>query len=112
MSIPSSNFSRIFRTPITSSTSYTAIRYEHKELMKFCEKIIMRVTEILGSAGFLECEKSTLHFILKMDIVSCHGINMFEACMQWVKQKSEQATQRKLLKRIWVNASTTFDLRR
>lgn len=68
-----------------------AILYEHEELMKFCEKIIISDTKaVFESAGFLECDKNALGHILKMKILSCPEVKVFEACMQWAKSKSKQ----------------------
>lgn len=68
-----------------------AMLHELKELIKFCEKIIISNTNaVFGSTSFLECDKKTLDHILKMNFLSCSEVKIFEACMQWVKAKSRQ----------------------
>lgn len=64
---------------------------EQQELMKICEKrILMNTAEVFASAGFLECSKEALAHILKMNLLPCSEVDIFEACMAWVKAKSQQ----------------------
>lgn len=68
-----------------------AIRYNHSDLTKFCEKIIMLNTNaVLESSGFLECEKQMLAYILNENLLACSDVKVFEACMAWIKIKSKQ----------------------
>ncbi|XP_031639409.1 BTB/POZ domain-containing protein 3-like [Contarinia nasturtii] len=63
-----------------------AILYNQNELKRFCELIIASKTRaVFSSASFLECSKDALEHILKMDSLSCSEVDVFEACMEWVK---------------------------
>lgn len=69
-----------------------AILYDRCELIKFCDKfIIVNSVVVLGSAGFLDCDRLILEHILKMNLLSCSEGDLFEACMAWVKEKSQQS---------------------
>lgn len=64
------------------------ILYNHHELTKICDELIIVSTEaVFKSAGFLECDKEMLGRILKMNLLSCSEVDVFEACMAWVKFK-------------------------
>lgn len=68
-----------------------AILYDHNDLVKMCEKIIILDTvAVFKSVDFLECNKRASHHILKMDLLSCSEVDVFEACMNWVTTTSEQ----------------------
>lgn len=70
---------------------YIGSLYERQELIKACESFIAVNTEaVLKSPGFLQCDKQVLAHILKMDVLSCTEVDIFEACMAWVKSKSGQ----------------------
>lgn len=64
---------------------------EQDALMKICEKrILLNAGEVFASAGFLECSKEALAHILKMNLLPCSEVDIFEACMAWVKAKSRK----------------------
>lgn len=65
------------------------ILYDQTELLKLCEKHIISYTEaIFKTAGFLDCDRSVLKHILSMEVFSCSEVDVFDACMDWVKVKS------------------------
>lgn len=67
------------------------IRYNLPELLVFCSKFItLNTAAIFNTTGFLECDKSALEFILKMDLYSCSEVDAFRAIMAWVQCKSKQ----------------------
>lgn len=41
--------------------------------------------------GFLDCDRRVLSHIVNLDSLSCSEIDMFEACMNWVKAASKQS---------------------
>lgn len=68
-----------------------AILYAHSELMKFCHRfIVLNTNSVLESSGFLGCEQKVLEHILKENLLAVSDVKVFEACMEWVKAKSEQ----------------------
>lgn len=68
-----------------------AILYNHADILKFCEKfVIMNTDAVLESKGFLECDHQTLAYIVNANLLTCSEVNLFEACMAWVKAKSKQ----------------------
>lgn len=69
-----------------------AIRHNYDQrFIKSCEKIIILNTEdVFATIGFLACDRRTLEHIIKMDFLSCTEADVFEACMRWVKFKSEK----------------------
>lgn len=65
-----------------------AIRYDQKPLMDRCGTRIMLNTEtVFASDGFLASDQLVLSHILTMDVLSCTEVQVFEACMAWVKAK-------------------------
>lgn len=69
-----------------------AILYDQKVVVKaFVNHILVDTTAIFASAGFLECSKEALAYILRMDLLSCSEAEVFEACMAWVRAKSKQS---------------------
>lgn len=59
-----------------------AFLYDHTDLLKFCEEIIIVDTAaVLESTDFLNCSKRLLDHILTMDVLSCSEAEVFEACM-------------------------------
>lgn len=73
----------------TCTALFYAILYDHTELTQLCKEQIMSNTEaIFNTPGFLNCHRQALEYILKMDFVSCSEDKVFEACMAWVKAKS------------------------
>lgn len=66
-----------------------AMLYGHSELVKLCEQfIILNTIAVLNSAGFLECNRPILTYILNKNLFICSEIELFESCMAWVKAKS------------------------
>lgn len=73
------------------NTLALAILYDQKQLKMVCEKRIMLNTDVVfKSAGFCECDKMVLEHILKMNALSCSEVDVFEACMSWVRVQSQQ----------------------
>lgn len=71
------------------TTLSLAIRHNQEELMELCEKqILVNTTEVFPSAAFLRCEVRVLAHILRMNLLSCSEVDVFEACMSWVRAKS------------------------
>lgn len=69
---------------------------EQNELMKICERrILLNASEVFASAGFLDCSKVALEYILRMNLLPCSEVDVFEACMAWVQAKSKQTTASK-----------------
>lgn len=69
----------------------SAIFFEHHQLLKICEvHIKSRTVAVIKSTGFLECHREVLARILLMNLLSCSDVEVFEACMTWVKVKSER----------------------
>lgn len=67
-----------------------AILYDQTELLKVCEKHIISYTDaVFKTTGFLECDRNVLQHILNMELFSCSEVNVFDACMDWVKAKSK-----------------------
>lgn len=65
-----------------------AMLYEHRKLIKLCERSIVRKTvAVLKSSGFLECNRQVLAHILNSNVFICSEVELFEACMAWVKVK-------------------------
>lgn len=80
------------------TTLSLAIFHDHKDLMKACEmRILLNTSDVLESAGFLECNKNALAHILKMNVLSCSEVDVFQACMAWVRTKSQQNTVSKAI---------------
>lgn len=71
-----------------------AILYEdikHNDLKQICEKrIIVDSNAVFKSPNFLNCDRTVLAHILNMNLLSCSEVEVFEACMSWVKAKSCQ----------------------
>lgn len=65
--------------------------YDQTELLELCKTHIISYTEgVFESPGFLNCDRKVLEYILGLDYVSCSEDKVFEACMAWVKIKSNQ----------------------
>lgn len=68
-----------------------AILYELDELKDECEIIIsLHPKEVFESQHFLECERETLAHILRIDSMACSEVDVFNACLDWVKTASGQ----------------------
>lgn len=48
--------------------------------------------QLLKSSSFLECDRQVISYILKMDALSCSELELFDACMSWLKVISKQET--------------------
>lgn len=67
-----------------------AIRCAQNDVIKVCEwRIILNTASVFKSAGFLECSQESLGHILKMNLLTCSEVDVFEACMAWVAAKSQ-----------------------
>lgn len=70
-----------------------AIQHEQLELVKICRThILLNSVAVFKSAGFLACDRQVLAHILKMPLLSCSEVKVFEAIMMWVKVKSKTDT--------------------
>lgn len=68
-----------------------AIIFERKDLKKYCEAIIsINTKSVIRSYTFLQCNRKTLRAILKMDSLHCTEMELFAACLTWVKTTSKQ----------------------
>lgn len=68
-----------------------AMAYDQIELKDFCKRrIIANTTAVIKSPSFLECDRGILEFILNIDLLSCSEMDLFEACMAWVRACSTQ----------------------
>lgn len=68
-----------------------AILYELNELKKLCEtRISYNTRAVFVSASFLKCPKSVLGHIIKLNRLSCPEHEVFDACMAWIKEASQQ----------------------
>lgn len=69
---------------------YYANLYGHPELVELCRKRMMSNTEeIFNTPGFLKCDRQVLENILCLSFLSCPEDKVFEACMTWVKAKTQ-----------------------
>lgn len=70
---------------------FYGILYDQIEFLVLCKsRIISNTEEVFKTSGFLTCDRKVLEYILKMDFVSCSEEKVFEACMAWVKVKSNR----------------------
>lgn len=70
-----------------------AILYDQRKFLKYCDTFIsINTAEIFNTDGFFECDRQILEHILRMDLLSCTEVEVFEACMEWVRVKSKQNT--------------------
>lgn len=68
-----------------------ALIYEQTELSDLCEVHIgVDSNDVLISADFVKCTRRVLHHIVNMEFLTCTEIELFEACMSWVKVASNQ----------------------
>lgn len=71
--------------------SELAITYNKQPLIKELQKhVVVHAEHVFKTVGFLKCSKKVLHGILKLDVLPCGEVAVFEACMEWVKFKSGQ----------------------
>lgn len=67
-----------------------AIKFNDKELKQYCEKIIeLNANEVFATDGFKSCSRDVLANILNIKM-SCPEVDVFNACMDWVKSISKQ----------------------
>lgn len=68
-----------------------AIIYDLAVLQDRCKIFISEYTEdILELPEFLSCNKNTLTAILKLEATSCTGLDMFDGCMEWARQRCSE----------------------
>lgn len=68
-----------------------AILFEFDDLRQFCvEKITANADRIFQTSAFLDCSKSVLSHILTLDTLTCPEIEVFHACMAWVRNAANQ----------------------
>lgn len=68
-----------------------AIIFGQERLQKFCEALITINTKaVFNSQTFLECNRDVLEHILMMDSLKCSEMDLFAACISWVKSSSSQ----------------------
>lgn len=62
------------------------------DLITLCEEqLLLNTSTILRSCGFYECNKDVLEHILNMRRLSCPEVEIFVACLEWVKVKSKSS---------------------
>lgn len=67
-----------------------ALHCAQNDVIKICELfIVLNTASLFKSADFLDCSRETLAHILKMQLLSCSEVEIFEACMAWVAAKSQ-----------------------
>ncbi|XP_055326055.1 BTB/POZ domain-containing protein 3-like [Sitodiplosis mosellana] len=63
-----------------------AILLNQEDLKRSCETVIgLNANSVLKSTGFLSCNQKVLAEILKLNWLSCTEVELFKACMCWVK---------------------------
>lgn len=68
-----------------------SILADQEELKALCEMNIgTKPAEIFKTSGFLECDREVLSHILNLDSLSCSEMDVFNACMDWVRAKSKR----------------------
>lgn len=68
-----------------------AIVFNQQDLKRACEIVIgINTNTVLKSTGFLACDRNTLANILEHNWLSCTEVELFDACMSWVKAISGQ----------------------
>lgn len=72
-------------------TYQLAILFERDELKKLCNLTIqINPAKVFESVSFLSCDRNVLQNILKMDAIMCSEIDVFNACMEWIKVASKR----------------------
>lgn len=70
-----------------------AILFESDELKTLCNmNVQINPIDVFKSASFLSCDRKVLSNILKMDAILCTEVDLFNACMEWVKVASKEST--------------------
>lgn len=88
-----------------------AILFNQHDLKAYCELLISYDTKaILLSSNFLRLDKEYLHYILKMDTLSCSEAELFDACMAWVQIASKNMTPTKEIVKTYLG-DAFYDIR-
>ncbi|XP_055306128.1 BTB/POZ domain-containing protein 3-like [Sitodiplosis mosellana] len=76
----------------SACTAYgLAILHDQDDLKQFVEqKIGWNTKAVFESASFLQCNHAILSHILNIDVLSCPEVEVFKACIAWVKAASGQ----------------------
>lgn len=62
-----------------------AILYRKKRWIEVCDKhVLLNTVMVFDSVGFSICDKNVLGHILKMDVLSCLEVEIFEACWRYI----------------------------
>ncbi|XP_031638510.1 BTB/POZ domain-containing protein 3-like [Contarinia nasturtii] len=70
---------------------HAAIVLDLSEFKQICENFITLNTEnVFKSDGFMKCTSKVLCHILKINLLSCSEMDVFKACVSWVKALSKQ----------------------
>ncbi|XP_031639027.1 uncharacterized protein LOC116351111 [Contarinia nasturtii] len=68
-----------------------AMLLEQETLLESCEKMIgYNAKAVFQSNDFLTCNAKTMSQIVKLNWLTCSEIELFEACMAWIKAGSKQ----------------------
>lgn len=68
-----------------------AVQFDLDDLKLFCErKISGNAEEVLQTDDFLNCDRTVLQSIMKMDSLMCEEKIVFQACMAWAKNLCEK----------------------
>ncbi|XP_055301659.1 uncharacterized protein LOC129568118 [Sitodiplosis mosellana] len=68
-----------------------AILLNQWSLKKACEVFIgSNIKTVFKSTGFLTCDQQMLAQILQLDWMLCSEVELFEACMSWVRMSSKK----------------------
>lgn len=66
------------------------IFFNRPNITKCCDIFIgINTQSVLASDGFLKCNSKVLSHIVKLDSLSCKEIEVFKACMNWVKATAQ-----------------------
>ncbi|XP_055301660.1 uncharacterized protein LOC129568119 [Sitodiplosis mosellana] len=77
-----------------------AILFNQHKLKQSCETIIgFNTNSVFNSTDFLACDRTVLAEILELDWLSCTEVELFEACMSWVRASSKKDVLSKSLMR-------------
>ncbi|XP_055303106.1 BTB/POZ domain-containing protein 6-B-like [Sitodiplosis mosellana] len=68
-----------------------ATLFNQEDLKRSCETVIgLNTNAVLNSIDFLSCDPKVLAKILRLNWLSCTEVELFEACMSWVKTATEK----------------------
>lgn len=80
-----------------------AILFDQVKLQRTCEMLIgLNANKVLKSKSFLQINQNVLAHILAIDWLSCSEVELFEACMAWIKTKSNETTLTKSLVKLYL----------